>query len=90
MVVTCNGGSGSDHTISAHYWLWPLPPDGALTFFAEWPALYHCFASSTVGWFASTYDDLVSCLERANNAVGEQPSDPISNVHDVVGDEGTP
>jgi hypothetical protein len=56
-------------------------------FFTEWPALYHCFAQSTVGWFASTYDDLVACLERAHNAVGEQPSDPISNIHDVVGDD---
>ena len=60
-------------------------------FFTEWPALYNCFAKSTVGWFASTYDDIVACLERAKRAVDEQPSDPISNVHDVVGDDqGTP
>lgn len=57
-------------------------------FFNDWPALYHSFAQSTVGWFASTYDDLVACLERAHHAVDEQPSDPISNVHDVVGDQG--
>jgi len=59
-------------------------------FFTEWPALYQCFANSTVGWFASTYDDLVACLERAHYAVDEQPSDPISNVHDVVGDQPNP
>jgi hypothetical protein len=57
-------------------------------FCVEWPAFYHCFAKSKVGcWFASTYDDLVACLERAHHAVDEQPSDPISNIHDVVGDD---
>ena len=55
-------------------------------FFNDWPALYHCFAQSTVGWFASTYDDIVACLERAYHAVDEQPSDPVSNIHDVIGD----
>ena len=59
-------------------------------FFTEWPALYQCFANSTVGWFASTYDDLVACLERAHHAVDEQPSDPVSNIHDVVGDQANP
>ena len=59
-------------------------------FFNDWPALYHCFANSTVGWFAGAYDDLKACLDRAMYAVDEQPSDPISNVHDVVGDQGNP
>jgi hypothetical protein len=54
-------------------------------FFTDWPALYNCFANSTVGWFASTYDDLVACLERAHYAVGEQPSDQVSNINDVIG-----
>ena len=56
-------------------------------FFNDWPALYQCFAQSTVGWFASTYDDIIACLERAHLAVDEQPSDPVSNIHDVVGDQ---
>lgn len=55
-------------------------------FFSDWPALYNCFSNSTVGWFANTYDDLVACLQRAHFAVDEQPSDPVSNVNDVVGD----
>ena len=55
-------------------------------FFTDWPALYQCFSRSTVGWFASTYDDIVACLERAHHEVGEQPSDPVSNIHDVVGE----
>jgi hypothetical protein len=37
-VVSCSGGSGGGHRISAQYWLWPLPPEGPLTFLAEWPA----------------------------------------------------
>jgi hypothetical protein len=37
-VVSCSGGCGGGHRISAQYWLWPLPPEGPLTFFAEWPA----------------------------------------------------
>ena len=56
-------------------------------FFTEWPALYRCFAKSTVGWFASTYDDLAAAIDRANYAVDEQPSEPVSNVQDVVGDQ---
>src|SRR5262245_49072223 len=54
-------------------------------FFTEWPALAGCFKSSTVGWFASTFDDLHEALVRAKHAVGEQ-SDPVSDVNEVVGD----
>jgi hypothetical protein len=28
------GGSGSAHRLS--FWLWPLPPDGPLTWAAQW------------------------------------------------------
>ena len=55
-------------------------------FFNDWPALYNCFAQSTVGYFASTYDDIIACLERAEHQVEEQPSDRISDVNEVVGD----
>jgi hypothetical protein len=55
-------------------------------FFNDWPALYSCFASSSVGHFASTYDDIIACLDRAGHAVDEQPSDPVSNVNEVVND----
>ena len=30
------GGSGGDH--ESEFWLWPLPPPGAVTFAVEWPA----------------------------------------------------
>lgn len=38
-VVIGRGGGGGGSSWDMAYWLWPLPPDGPLTFFAEWPAL---------------------------------------------------
>lgn len=35
--VMSQGGGGGDDSITMRYWLWPLPPEGALTFVAEWP-----------------------------------------------------
>jgi hypothetical protein len=55
-------------------------------FFTDWPALAACFKASTVGWFASTFDDLLDALIRAQHAVGEQASDVVSDVNEVVGD----
>jgi hypothetical protein len=59
-------------------------------FFTDWPALATCFKSSTVGWFASTFDDLLAALVRAEHAVGEQSSEPVSDVSEVVGDTYNP
>lgn len=36
-VLMPRGGGGSEHTWSMRFWLWPLPPDGPLTFVIEWP-----------------------------------------------------
>lgn len=36
-VVTSRGGQGGQDRWSMRQWLWPLPPDGPLTFIAEWP-----------------------------------------------------
>lgn len=47
-VVSSSGGSGGGHRISAQYWLWPLPPDGPLTFLAEWPAYAVPESSATI------------------------------------------
>jgi hypothetical protein len=58
-------------------------------FFNDWQYLYNCFSQSKVGAFASSYDDIVACLERAHHQVDEQPSDPISNVNEVVGGDGS-
>ncbi len=37
-VVRRRGGGGGDGSWEWDYWLWPLPPDGPLTFVAYWPA----------------------------------------------------
>ena len=36
-VLMAIGGGGSDHTSNMRFWLWPLPPEGLLTFVVEWP-----------------------------------------------------
>lgn len=33
------GGGGSTYTCRDHLWLWPLPPEGAIEFVMQWPAL---------------------------------------------------
>lgn len=38
-VVMHRGGGGGGNSWKMAYWLWPLPPDGPLTFVAQWPAL---------------------------------------------------
>lgn len=38
-VVIGRGGGGGGDSWEMSYWLWPLPPDGPLTFVAAWPAL---------------------------------------------------
>jgi hypothetical protein len=38
-VVMSQGGGGGGGRWKMHQWMWPLPPDGDLTFYAEWPAL---------------------------------------------------
>lgn len=37
-VVMSRGGSGGDGSWHMDYWMWPLPPEGPLTFVASWPA----------------------------------------------------
>lgn len=36
-VVMSRGGGGGGGRWSMDQWMWPLPPDGPLTFIAEWP-----------------------------------------------------
>ena len=38
-VLTQHGGGGSSAAWHQSYWVWPLPPPGALAFVCEWPAL---------------------------------------------------
>lgn len=38
-VLSGGGGSGNEHATDREYWLWPLPPGGALTIFCQWPRL---------------------------------------------------
>ncbi|MEV6965175.1 hypothetical protein AB0M47_08645 [Hamadaea sp. NPDC051192] len=38
LVFTTTGGSGGMRRFDATYWVWPLPPDGPVTFVCEWPA----------------------------------------------------
>jgi hypothetical protein len=38
LVLRSTGMGGGLHVRSWGYWLWPLPPFGALTFVCEWPA----------------------------------------------------
>ena len=37
-VLMQRGGGGGDRLWRQGWWLWPLPPDGPLTFACEWPA----------------------------------------------------
>lgn len=37
-VVVGRGGGGGGGSWDMGYWIWPLPPEGSLTFAAEWPA----------------------------------------------------
>ena len=37
-VLVQRGGGGGDRRYDMRFWLWPLPPPGALAFVAEWPA----------------------------------------------------
>jgi len=38
IVVMNQGGGGGGRFSEFRFWLWPLPPDGSLTFHADWPA----------------------------------------------------
>lgn len=38
-VLTSSGGGGGGGEWQYSYWLWPLPPEGQLTFVCEWPML---------------------------------------------------
>lgn len=37
-VVTALGGTGGSESWNLRHWLWPLPPEGELMVFGEWPA----------------------------------------------------
>lgn len=37
-ILVGRGGGGDEGGWRMNQWLWPLPPEGPLTFFAEWPA----------------------------------------------------
>jgi len=37
-ILSESGGGGSEGEWDQDYWLWPLPPPGALTFAVEWPS----------------------------------------------------
>lgn len=37
VVFTGTGGSGGMRRFDGTYWVWPLPPDGPVTFVCEWP-----------------------------------------------------
>lgn len=50
----------------------------------DWPALYTLLNGNKFGTFADTFDDVVAALNRAHHQVDEQPSDPISDVNEVV------
>lgn len=38
-VLFGGGGGGGDRAVDRDYWLWPLPPPGALTVVLQWPLL---------------------------------------------------
>jgi hypothetical protein len=38
-VLMSRGGGGGGQRYSQSFWLWPLPPEGSLSFVCEWPAL---------------------------------------------------
>jgi hypothetical protein len=37
-VIALRSGGGGNHMLRATYWMWPLPPNGPLEVFVEWPA----------------------------------------------------
>jgi len=37
-VLLLHGGRGGGRVWDQSYWVWPLPPDGPVTFVVEWPA----------------------------------------------------
>lgn len=39
LLLIPGGGSGGAHHSKQDYWVWPLPPEGPVTFVCEWPAL---------------------------------------------------
>ena len=45
----------------------------AAGFLNDWPKLQDCFVGNPFGTFHATWSDVAACLERANNAVDEQP-----------------
>jgi hypothetical protein len=47
-IVLGRGGGGGGHSWETAYWLWPLPPEGPLTFVAEWPAMHIEESAATV------------------------------------------
>lgn len=58
--------------------LWQM---GMLT---NWPALYGVLNGSPVGGTFDTLTDVVLVLNRAHHDVDEQPSDPVSDVNEVI------
>ena len=59
----------------------------AAGFLTEWPALETCFAGNPFGTFHATWSDVAAALERARNAVDEQPQGlpDGTGIDDVVG-----
>jgi len=37
-ILRPDGGGGGGRRYDMHYWVWPLPPPGPLTFVCQWPA----------------------------------------------------
>lgn len=37
-LLMTDGGGGSGRRYEMSFWMWPLPPDGPVTFVCEWPA----------------------------------------------------
>ena len=39
IALNTHGGGGGPGSYETTFWLWPVPPPGAVTLAAEWPAL---------------------------------------------------
>lgn len=60
IVVSGQSGSNGPVGFESKFWLWPLPPSGALTFVVEWPAYGIEESSASVD-----VDALRSCVDRS-------------------------
>lgn len=67
-VLLPRGGGGGGRRWSQQHWMWPLPPDGDLTFVSEWPA--HDVPETHVAINATSLKD------RASEAVILWPESP--------------